>query len=165
MKKTFSGFWRAIQSWTQIFSVSVPVPMRVPIENCGECSNFLLQSSISNLNFWTLTWTRGWRGRHRGGGQWKWLKKKKKKERRRFYWSHFWNGRKRLILILSWNKQCFVMLQLISSNKFVKTKSCLSKMELDLSKLCEFCIKRCAERRNSSKLSELDQVQLACQTQ
>ena len=32
-------------------------------------------------------------------------------------------------LTLSLNKRCFVMLQLISSNKFVKTKSCLSRME------------------------------------
>ena len=32
-------------------------------------------------------------------------------------------------LILSINKQCFVMLKLISSNKFVKTKSCFSRME------------------------------------
>ena len=32
-------------------------------------------------------------------------------------------------LILSLNKRCFVMLQLISRNKFVKTKSWLSRME------------------------------------
>ena len=39
------------------------------------------------------------------------------------------------------------------------------KEKLDLSKLCEFCIKNVQNGENdSSKLSELDQVHLGCRT-